>query len=189
MLLLLLLLLSSFLAFGLYSTNPFTHSLLLIVVGCCGPHSSYSLDGAKELLNRFIFDERHLLLLTMAKNHNDNNDDDDDGQDADDMNDYSGGGGDGRYNDDDDDDDADRLKVVGDFKCGSITCIKLKNFLTYSDAEINPGPYVRFVLGERALYTILGPHTHTHTHPSHFYIYCAFFILSLSRSQCIIFSY
>ena len=40
-------------------------------------------------------------------------------------------------------DDQDRLKVVGDYKHGSIKCVKLTNFLTYSYVEFNAGP--RFV--------------------------------------------
>jgi hypothetical protein len=33
-----------------------------------------------------------------------------------------------------------RLQVVGDYKHGSIKRIKLKNFLTYFDVEVTPGP-------------------------------------------------
>jgi hypothetical protein len=40
--------------------------------------------------------------------------------------------------------DEDLLKIVGDYKHGSIRRIKLHNFLTYSDVEFSPGP--RYVL-------------------------------------------
>lgn len=40
-------------------------------------------------------------------------------------------------------DEEERLKLVGDFKHGSIKCVKLTNFLTYSYVEFNAGP--RFV--------------------------------------------
>ena len=40
-------------------------------------------------------------------------------------------------------DDQDRLNVVGDYKHGSIKCVKLTNFLTYSYVEFDAGP--RFV--------------------------------------------
>lgn len=34
--------------------------------------------------------------------------------------------------------------AVGDYKPGSITRVKLKNFLTYTDVDFSPGPrYVR----------------------------------------------
>jgi hypothetical protein len=42
-----------------------------------------------------------------------------------------------------DDEEIDRLQVVGDFKHGSIKCVKLTNFLTYSNVDFNAGP--RFV--------------------------------------------
>lgn len=44
------------------------------------------------------------------------------------------------------DDDA-IAKEVGDYKPGSITRIKLHNFLTYQDVEFKPGPrYVSLVV-------------------------------------------
>mmetsp|Transcript_41702 Transcript_41702/g.120457 ORF Transcript_41702/g.120457 Transcript_41702/m.120457 type:complete len:1122 (+) Transcript_41702:155-3520(+) len=40
-----------------------------------------------------------------------------------------------------------RLKVVGDYKHGSIRRVKLRNFLTYFDAEVRPGPRLNMVVG------------------------------------------
>jgi hypothetical protein len=38
------------------------------------------------------------------------------------------------------------LKVVGDYKHGSIRRVKLSNFLTYSEVEFSPGPrYVQYI--------------------------------------------
>ena len=33
-----------------------------------------------------------------------------------------------------------RLRIVGDYKHGSIRRVTLKNFLTYSDVDFVPGP-------------------------------------------------
>ena len=33
-----------------------------------------------------------------------------------------------------------RLQLIGDYKHGSIRRVKLRNFLTYFDAEVKPGP-------------------------------------------------
>ena len=44
-----------------------------------------------------------------------------------------------RRNDFDDSDDEAFIKAIGDFKPGSITKIRLTNFMTHSNAEILPG--------------------------------------------------
>lgn len=43
--------------------------------------------------------------------------------------------------------DNDELAVVGDYKKGSITEIRLENFLTYSNVVIRPGPRLNMVVG------------------------------------------
>jgi len=45
------------------------------------------------------------------------------------------------------DEEAELLKVVGDYKHGSIRRVKLSNFLTYSDVEFSPGPRLNMVVG------------------------------------------
>jgi hypothetical protein len=88
------------------------------------------------------------------KNDDDDDNHDDDHPDDDGVNMNDNGG-------DNDDDDADRFKVVGDFKSGSITCIKLQNFLTYSHVELRPGPrYVQCADVQILVFGAFASHRH-----------------------------